>query len=83
MQEDERLVLTDESIRQQIMQEHKPNLNRCIFCFIIFVVGFLVLYAIKLDEYTFVMVSRSISNRTRFRTINKALYCNEKTSPIF
>ena len=56
MQEDERLVLTDESIRQQIMQEHKPNLNRCIFCFLTFVIGSLILYAIKLDEYTFVMV---------------------------
>ena len=56
MVEDQRQKLTDESIRHQIMQDHKPNLHRCVFCFFVFIVGSLILYAINIDKYTLVMV---------------------------
>ena len=56
MVEDQRQKITDETIRYQLIKENKFNLALCFFCFIVFIVGSLILYAINIDDYTFVMV---------------------------
>ena len=56
MVEDQRQKITDETIRYQLIKENKFNLTLCFFCFIVFIIGSLILYAINVDDYTFVMV---------------------------
>ena len=56
MQEDERTVLTDETIRQQILEDHKPNLYKCIFPLFIGIIFSFVLHAICGNDYLFLIV---------------------------